>query len=136
MQPPADALRTESGPIGGLFRSLTNLLATIVGIAQTRVELLSTELREEMHRVGEIMVWTLVALLAAGVGLFLAAFVVIFAFWDTHRVLAALGVTSVFFVIAIAAGIVLLAKIRSKPRLLDATLAELAKDREQLARRR
>jgi uncharacterized membrane protein YqjE len=66
----------------------------------------------------------------------LSALVIIFVFWDTHRVLASIVVTSAFFAIAIVAGAVLRSKVRSKPRLLDATLAELAKDREQLASRR
>jgi uncharacterized membrane protein YqjE len=126
----------DGGPVGGLFKSLTNLLATIIAIAQTRIELVTTELQEEMHRVAQIMVWTLVALLAAGIGLFLSALVIIFIFWDTHRVLASIVVTSAFFAIAIVAGVVLRSKVRGKPRLLDATLAELAKDREQLASRR
>jgi len=120
------------GPISGLFRSVAHLLATAVGIAQTRLELLSTELQEEVHRVAEIMLWAAVALLAAGVGMFLLALLVIFVFWDTHRVLASIAVTSVFFLVAAVAGLVLGAKVRSKPPLLDATLAELKKDRAHL----
>jgi uncharacterized membrane protein YqjE len=120
------------GPISGLFRSLAHLLATAIGIAQTRLELLTTELQEEMHRVAEIMLWATVALLAAGIGLFLLALVIIFVFWDTHRVLASIAVTGVFFAIAAIAGLVLNAKVRSKPPLLDATLAELKKDRASL----
>lgn len=118
--------------MSGLFKSLTNLVATVVGIVQTRVELLTTELQEEMHRVAEILVWTVVALLAAGMGLFLAALAVIFVFWDTHRLLASVLVTAAFFGIAVVALVVLQAKLRSKPPMLDATLAELAKDREAL----
>lgn len=132
---PQIAAAPVRGPISGLLQSLRNLLATVTAIAHTRIELLSTELQEEMHRVTEIMVWTIVALLAAGIGLFLAALVIIFIFWDTHRVLASLSVTGAFFAIALAAGLVLRAKVRSKPRLLEATLAELAKDREQLTSR-
>ncbi len=123
------------GPISGLFRSLAQLLATAIGIAHTRLELLSTELQAEVHRVAEIMLWAAVALLAAGVGLFLLALVIIFVFWDTHRVLASIAVTSVFFVIAAIAGLILNAKVRSKPPLLDATLAELKKDRASLLRK-
>jgi uncharacterized membrane protein YqjE len=122
--------------VGGLFTSIAQLLATAVGIAQTRLELLSTELQEEVHRVAEIMVFAAIALLAAGVGLFLLALVVIFVFWDTHRMAASIGVTSAFFLIAVAAGLMLRAKVRAKPPLLDATLAELKKDRANLLSRR
>lgn len=131
-----DAPAAERGPISSLFKSLSNLLATIVAIAHTRVELLTTELQEEMHRVAQIMMWSLVAFLSAGIGLFLAALVVIFLFWDTHRLLASIAVTSVFFVIALVAGLTLRSKVRNRPRLLQSTLAELSKDREQLQWRR
>ena len=56
---------------------------------------------------------------------------IIFVFWDTHRLAASIAVTSVFFLIAVVAGFMLRAKVRSKPPLLDATLAELKKDRAQ-----
>lgn len=131
----ADPGDSSRGPVAGLFRSVAQLFATAIGIAQTRLELLTTELQEEVHRVAEIMVWTAVALLAAGVGLFLLALVVIFVFWDTYRISASIGVTSVFFLIAVVAVLVLRAKVRGKPPLLDATLAELKKDRETLLRR-
>lgn len=126
----------RAGPIGGLFRSLSHLLATGIGIAQTRLELLSTELQEEVHRVAEIMVWAAIALLAAGVSLFLLALAIIFAFWDTHRVVASVGVTATFFLIAVVAGLTLRGKVRLKPPLLDATRAELAKDRAALLSKR
>lgn len=122
--------------MGGMFTSVAQLLATVLGIAQTRLELLSTELQEEIHSAAEIMLFAAIALLAAGVGLFLLALVVIFVFWDTHRMAASIGVTSAFFLIAVVAGLVLRAKVRAKPPLLDATLAELKKDRSTLLSRR
>jgi uncharacterized membrane protein YqjE len=133
----ADDPATRSrGPIAGLFRSIAQLLATAVGVAHTRLELLSTELQEEVHRVAEILLWAAVALLAAGVGLFLLALVVIIVYWDTHRVVASVAVTSAFFLIAVGAGLVLRAKVRSKPPMLDATLAELKNDRASLLGKR
>lgn len=133
---PSYSAAAGDGPVSGLFKSLANLVATVIAIAQTRLELLTTDLQEEMHRVAGILVWTLIALLAALIGLFLGALAIIFVFWDTHRLLAAVAVTSAFFVIAAGAGVVLRIKIRTKPRMLDATLAELAKDRAQLAGRK
>lgn len=126
----------EQGPVNSLFQSIAGLLATIVSIVQTRLELLTTELQTEVHRAAEALVLVLVALLAAGIGLFMAALVVIFVFWDTHRLLASVVVTCAFFGIALVAGLVLYVKLKSRPPLLQATLAELAKDRQQLAKRR
>ena len=133
---PPDPVEPARGPIAGLFASLAKLLATAIGIAQTRLELLTTELQEEVHRVAEIMVYAVIALLAAGVGLFLLALVVIFAFWDTHRIVASIAVTSTVFLIAVVAALVLRAKIRTKPAMLNATIAELKKDRASLLRGR
>ena len=67
-----------------------------------------------------------------GIGLFLAALVVIFVFWDTHRVLASVAVTGAFFAIVVIALLVLRAKVKSRPRLLEGTLAELANDASHL----
>ena len=131
----ADSPAPERGPIGALFKSLSNLLATFVAIAHTRLELLTTELQEEMHNIAEILMWSLVAVFAAGIGLFLAALVVIFLFWDTHRLLASLAVTAFFFLLALVAALTLRSKVRNRPKLLENTLAELAKDRKQLERR-
>jgi len=130
-----DSPAPERGPISSLFRSVSNLLATFVAIAHTRLELLTTELQEEMHNIAEILMWSLVALLAAGIGLFLAALVVIFLFWDTHRLLASIAVTAFFFLLAVVAALTLRSKVRNRPKLLESTLAELAKDRKQLERR-
>ncbi len=131
-----DASAPVRGPIAGLFHSLATLLATAIGIAQTRLELLTTELQEEVHRVAEILVYAAVALISAGVGLFLLALVVIFVFWDTHRIAASIAVTATFFLIAVVAALVLRAKVRAKPAMLNATLAELKKDRASLMSRR
>jgi uncharacterized membrane protein YqjE len=124
-----------TGPVSRLLQSATQLFASLITIAQTRFELFTTELREEIQRAAEVMLWAFIALFAAGIGLFLAALVTIFIFWDTHRVLASVLVTASFFAIALVAGLIFISKLRVKPRLLQGTLAELAKDREHLQRR-
>ena len=62
----------------------------------------------------------------------LLAILIAVAYWDSHR-LAALGGLTGFFMIA-GAGLAWLAlhKARTKPRLFDASLAELSKDRQHL----
>lgn len=119
----------------GLFQSLNNFVATFISIAHTRLQLLTTELQEEVRQVARLLVWAFIALFAAMMGLFLGALTVIFAFWDTHRILAALLMTGAFFMLAMTAGLILRSNLNTKPPLLDATLAELAKDRDLLKRR-
>jgi uncharacterized membrane protein YqjE len=121
-----------SGLTGGLFQSLSSFVATLVTVAHTRLQLLTTELQEEVQRAAQLLVWAFIALFAAMMALFLGALTVVFVFWETHRLLAALVMTGVLLALAIGAALVLQAKIKSKPPMLDNTLAELAKDRDQL----
>jgi uncharacterized membrane protein YqjE len=120
------------GPVSGLFKSLSNLFATLIAIAQTRIELITNELQSEVRHSAEIIVWTLVALLAASMGFLAAALLIVVLLWNSHRLAASISVIAFFFAIAGIATIVLRARLRAKPRLLAATRAELAKDREQL----
>jgi len=140
MSDPASGASSENaapapGAATGLFRSLTNLFATLVTLAQTRLELLTTELQEEVQRAAGLIVWAFVALLAGMIGLILGGLTIVFVYWDTHRVLAALLVTASFFAFALVAVLVLVAKVNSRPRFLDATLTELARDSKSLADR-
>ena len=128
----SDTAGSAPGAVTGLFRSLSNLLATIIAIAQTRLELLTTELHEEVQRVAGVVVWGLIALVALMIGLMFGGLTIVFAYWDTNRVLASLLVTVGFVSMAIAAVLVLAVKSRSRPRFLDATLTELAKDSQAL----
>jgi uncharacterized membrane protein YqjE len=123
------------GAASGLFQSMTRVFATLVALAQTRLELLTTELQEEVQRVAGVVVWALVALMAAMIGLLLGGLTIVFVYWDTHRVLAASLVTGAFFIFALIAVLLLVAKMNSRPRFLDATLSELARDRDALAKR-
>ncbi len=128
----ADESSGASGLTGGLFQSLSGFVATFVTLTHTRLQLFTTELQEEVQRAAQLLVWAFIALFAAMLALFLGALTVIFVFWDTHRLLAALSMTAVLIAIAGAAALVLIQKLKSKPPMLDNTLAELAKDRDQL----
>jgi uncharacterized membrane protein YqjE len=130
---PPEGLRPTTA--SGLFHSLSNLLGTLIGIIHTRLELLTTELQEEVRQVGAILIWAFVAAFAAMMALFLAALAVIFIFWDTYRIVASVAMILLFIGVAVAAALMLRRKLRTKSPLLDDTLAELAKDRDQLRAR-
>lgn len=117
---------------GGLFASVRDALATALAIAQTRLELFTTELEEEVHRVAEILLWTFVVIFFAGITVLMLAFVVVIAYWEEHRLLAA-SLTALLFLVITAAGLLVVrSKIRSRPKLLQSTLEELRQDREVL----
>jgi uncharacterized membrane protein YqjE len=116
----------------GIFDSAKSLLATMVGIAHTRIELFSTELREEVDRAASLLLQTLIVLFFFGLGLVLAAVAVIIAFWDSNRLLAAILLATGSLGVGGVLWFGLQASLRARPRLLDATLIEFEKDERKL----
>ena len=116
------------GPATNLLRSATRLGGTLLAVVQTRVELLTTEISEDVERGVRILLWGLVAALAAVLGLLLAGITLIIYFWDTHRIAAAVGVTAAFIVLSAVAARVARVRLHEKPKLLDATRTELRRD--------
>ena len=118
----------------GLFESLTALAATLVAIAHTRLDLLSSDLEEERAHLFSLLVLALAALFCLGVGVVLATLLLVVAFWDTHRLLV-LGMLAGFFLAAgISAWVFAMHKAKTKPRLFAASMSELLKDRQHLTR--
>ena len=120
------------GPLRQLIGSLSGLLATVIGIGRTRLELLTVEIREELHRTAELVIWGTVAALASAGAVLFAGFGIIFAFWDTHRVLATVLVIASYALLAIVAVRVIQSRLRSRPPFLQGTLGELARDEDEL----
>ncbi|MDE2117302.1 MAG: phage holin family protein [Betaproteobacteria bacterium] len=116
----------------GLMGSLKRLLSTLTSIASTRLELLSNELQEERLHLTQMLFFTLIALFCFGMGLLLFTAFIVVLFWDDHR-LAVLGVLcTIFFALGTLLAVLLRSKAQAKSKLFSASLAELARDREQL----
>lgn len=115
-----------------MFESLKTLSVSLVGIVHTRIELLSTDIAEEREHLITHLVWVLVALFCIGVGVVLLAILIVVVFWESHRLLALGGLTGLFLAVGAGAGWLAIHKIRTKPRLFAASLAELSKDKQQL----
>jgi uncharacterized membrane protein YqjE len=122
----------SQGPATNLLRSLVRLGGTLLTTAQTRVELLTTEVSEDLERGVRILLWGFVAVLSTVLALLLAGVTMVVYFWDTHRIGAAIGVTLVFVMIAAVTAWVSRQRLHEKPRLLDATRTELARDLTRL----
>lgn len=122
----------QAGTTTGLFASISRLLATFAGIVQTRLQLVTTEIQEEVHRAAGMALLALIALFTALIGLMFGGLTIVFVFWDTHRVLAAVLVTAGLLILAAVAVVMLMFKVQSHKRFLDATLSELSKDTEAL----
>ncbi|MGQ0834641.1 MAG: phage holin family protein [Gammaproteobacteria bacterium] len=114
---------------GRLFGAIRRLLTTFLAIAQTRAELLATELQEEVHRAASVLLWSFVALLFATLAVLMIAVTLLVAFWEEHRLLVAILISAAFVAVTIGTGLLARAKVRSKARFLSATLDELKRDR-------
>ncbi len=112
--------------------SVRRLSATLTLIVSTRLELLANELQSERLRLTRMVLYASFALFCCGMGLLLLTIFIVVLFWDTHR-LAVLGSLSLLFFAATGVALSLLRKLtQEKSTLFAASLAELAKDRQQL----
>lgn len=114
----------------GLLASVQNLLASLLGLARTRLDLLSTELEEALAHFALGIIVAVAAVLLATLGLAFAGAALLFAIAPEHRLLAASIIALVY--LAVATGLVVVLAVRKRPRMFEASLAELQRDREEL----
>ena len=119
-------------PQPGPLDSLRALGATLLSLVGTRAELAVVELREEGERRKEMLVLAGVAAVFLALGALLVAFLVVVVFWETHRIAAAAAMTIAYLGIGAGALMRLRHRAATNPPPFEATLAELAKDREML----
>jgi uncharacterized membrane protein YqjE len=118
---------------GGLFGSVKNLAATLIAMGQTRLELLSNDIEEERAWLTSMLAWVLIALFFAALAVVLATLLVVVVFWDSYRLQAIIVMICLFVAAAGISWRIICNKSKNKPRLFSASIAELSKDREQLA---
>jgi uncharacterized membrane protein YqjE len=116
----------------GLFHSARTLLANLAGLAQTRLELFSTELQEELARLGVILLAAIVSLFFAFLGIAFAAVAVMIAVREDYRLALAVLLALSFLGIGAVGAWWVQHVARAKPRVFDASLTELRKDRDLL----
>jgi len=116
----------------GVAARLRSYAADAIGILQTRLELLATEVAEEKLRLGAFLGYAAVAFFFLGFGAVLLALLITVLLWDSHRLLA-LGVfTALFLAAGIAAALVAARISRQDARLFTASISELAQDRDMI----
>ncbi len=120
-------------PPTGLFESLKRLTGTLLAIVETRIELLANEITEQGVRIAQMVVCACAALFCFGLAIMFFTVFIVVLFWDSYRLQVLGGMFAFFFVAGVAALSVLRRLAHGKPRLFAATLAELSKDRDQLA---
>ncbi len=116
----------------GLFHSLKRLLASLIGIARTRAELLSLEVEEEIDRLAKLALCAILSLFFMGVAVVLIAILIVVAFWENDKLLA-LSLLALFFsIIGLYSGALFLKKAKSRSRLFSQSIVEFSKDLSEL----
>lgn len=133
-EPNEPASDSERPKRPGVLDAAKRMLATLIALVHTRLELFTTEIEEEIQRAASILLWGLVALFFGSITVLMIAMTILIVFWDDNRVLAASLITATFLVLTGIFGILARARLRAKPRFMAASIDELKRDREALER--
>ncbi|MBU3544377.1 phage holin family protein [Polynucleobacter sp. MWH-Mekk-B1] len=117
-----------------LLSSLKNLVSTGASIAQTRLELISTDVQIARSKFISLLVMIVFTLFFLFFGLVMLALLIVIYSWETDRILALTLLTSGFLAVGVILAAVILQSLRTMPKLFEATISELQKDREELSK--
>jgi uncharacterized membrane protein YqjE len=117
-----------------LLSSLKNLVSTGTSIAQTRLELISSDVQIARSRFISLLVMIIFALFFLFFGLVMLALLIVIYSWESDRILALSVLMSVFLVIGAILAVLIVQSLRTMPALFEATIAELQKDRVELSK--
>lgn len=117
-----------------LFSALKNLVSTGASIAQTRLELISIDVQIARTRFLSLLVMLLFTLFFLFFGLVMLALLIVIYSWESDRMLALTLLTSGFLALGLVLALVVLRSLKTMPKLFEATIAELAKDRQELSK--
>jgi uncharacterized membrane protein YqjE len=133
-EPLEEGAEPDEAPQTGIVAALKRMLATLVALVHTRLELFTTEIEEEIQRAASILLWALIALFFGSLTVLMAAVMVLVVFWDDHRILAAGCIMGTFLLLTLVFALLARARLRAKARFMGASIDELKRDREALER--
>jgi uncharacterized membrane protein YqjE len=117
-----------------LFASIKNLVATGASIAQTRLEILSADIQIARSRFLSLLVMLLFTLFFLFFGLVMFALLIVIYSWEGDRLFALSMMTGAFLAVGFILAMVVLRSLKTMPKLFEASIAELAKDRQALGK--
>lgn len=118
-----------------LLSSLKNLVSTGASIAQTRLELISIDVQIARSKFLSLLVMIIFTLFFLFFGLVMLALLIVIYSWESDRMLALSLLTSGFSAVGLVLALVVMRSLKTMPKLFEASIAELAKDRQELAKR-
>lgn len=116
-----------------LLSSIKGLVSTGASIAQTRLELLSIDVQIARSKFISLLVMIVSALFFLFFGLVMLALLIVIYSWEENRLLALSLLSCVFIGIGLVLALVIRQSLKNMPKLFEASIAELAKDQEELA---
>ena len=117
-----------------LLSSIKNLAATGASIAQTRLELLSVDVQIARTKFISLIVMIVCALFFLFFGLVMLSLLIVIYSWESDRMLALGLLTGGFLLIGLILALLIKQSLATMPKLFEASIAEFAKDREELSR--
>ena len=117
-----------------LLSSIKGLASTGASIAQTRLELLSLDVQIARSKFISLLVMIVSALFFLFFGLVMLALLIVIYSWETDRMLALGLLTGAFLSVGVILAILITQSLRKMPKLFEASITELAKDREALSK--
>lgn len=111
----------------GLLTLVRRLSGTFVGALQNRAELLSIEWQEERARLTELLVWTIILVFLALMGVVLLTGTILLLCPDKIRVYVAAGFTVLYFLGAVGVWLFLKRLLKREP--FADTVDQVKKDR-------
>ena len=117
-----------------LLSSIKNLAATGASIAQTRLELLSVDVQIVRTKFISLLIMIVFALFFLFFGLVMLSLLIVIYSWESDRMLALGLLTGGFLLIGLILALLIKQSLATMPKLFEASIAEFAKDREELSR--
>lgn len=117
-----------------LLSSIKGLASTGVSIAQTRLELLSIDVQIARSKFISLLVMIICALFFLFFGLVMLALLIVIYSWEADRMLALGLLTAAFLSVGLIFAYLITQSLRKMPKLFEASIAELSKDREALSK--
>jgi uncharacterized membrane protein YqjE len=117
-----------------VLSSIKNFVSTGISIASTRLELISIDVQIARSNFFSLLVMITSALFFLFLWLVMFSMFIVIYYWESNRILALGLLTAGSLFIGLILALLVMQSLRTMPKLFEASIAELAKDREALAK--
>lgn len=129
MSEPNSGIGADGAP--SKWHGIKAALVVLASMLHTRLDLFVTELEEERERLKQTLVLTLLLFFGLSLGFILLTIFIVALLWEKGWIAAIGGLSAVYIGIGVGAAVKLRSALMRRPGFFPATLAEIAKDRDQ-----